>query len=470
MKSIEIAHFKGYKRGISLDCKDKSILVFGENGAGKSSLYEALKIWFFKTKIKSSLMSPGRTPEEREQALNDYLSARQNHQEKVPFVIKVDGSVEMNAAEREKSNIFMISASDLSSSVDDIVLGRILPGLFFDGVDASFLTTHFEELQNVVNRSLRNDFSEALEIRIDPSDSFRCTVVDRARSLEDSGSLSLRFNESKINLIRLLLMLHIIRIAANDVPDKVLILDDFVTSMDAANRAFIIRFLINEFCATFQLILLTHSAGFYNLCKFEIESMIQQKKCREWEYYCLYSAQGDCRCYREKGKAQEHIKDLKESIIRNEISLEDAGNEIRQFFEILIHKLARRLQSGGLEESKSLINRILSTDVVYLHDNQTANDLIDQLYALINNDHYRTEELAVKINQKIDLFSLRELSTIKETISDLKLFQKVALHPSSHAVEGHSPVSRKELDQSVILLERLDSLITKIDIHDESAF
>ena len=470
MKSIEITRFKGYRNGIKLGIESKSTLVFGENGAGKTSLYEALKIWFFKSKIASSLMAPGKTPEEREQALNDYLNHSQNVQEKKPFEIKINGFSDNKDAGREDYRVFMISASELDSHNDDIVLGSIMSQLFFDGIDSDFLSTHFEVLQNSVNESLQNEFSEDLFISIDPSDNYRCSVVDKSRNLEDSGSLSLKFNESKIHLIRILLLLHIIQLASGNAPHKLLVLDDFVTSMDAANRAFIIKFIINKFCPSFQLFILTHSAGFYNLCKFEVELMVQQKKSKEWEYYCFYSVPGDCKCYREKGKTAKRISDLKDSMHYENTVIEDLGNELRQLFETLVHKVARRIQAGGLEESKGLINRILSADTVYIKNDNNANNLIDELKALVNNEHYKEEELARKINQYIDSYSLSDYSAIKETISDLKLFQKVALHPSSHATVGHSPISRKELEQSIILLDKLSHLVEQIDIHDESVF
>lgn len=59
---LEIERFKAFNEKIEMDIGDKNLAIYGENGAGKSSLYEALKIIFFKSRIEQSIVNAP-TPE-----------------------------------------------------------------------------------------------------------------------------------------------------------------------------------------------------------------------------------------------------------------------------------------------------------------------------------------------------------------------------------------------------------------------
>jgi len=51
IKSIDIYGIRGIKDCLTLDLKEKSVLVFGENGSGKSSLADAIE-WYYSDGIK----------------------------------------------------------------------------------------------------------------------------------------------------------------------------------------------------------------------------------------------------------------------------------------------------------------------------------------------------------------------------------------------------------------------------------
>ena len=56
MKSIEIKNFKAFNKNSILlgdvqGSGHKNILCYGENGSGKTSIYEAIKFFFFKERI-----------------------------------------------------------------------------------------------------------------------------------------------------------------------------------------------------------------------------------------------------------------------------------------------------------------------------------------------------------------------------------------------------------------------------------
>ena len=42
MKKIELDNFKAFKRSTGFSPNEKNVLIYGENGAGKTSLFEAI--------------------------------------------------------------------------------------------------------------------------------------------------------------------------------------------------------------------------------------------------------------------------------------------------------------------------------------------------------------------------------------------------------------------------------------------
>src|SRR5690554_5344836 len=50
IKSISIAGIRGIKESISLSLNEKSVLLYGDNGTGKSSISDAIE-WFYTDKV-----------------------------------------------------------------------------------------------------------------------------------------------------------------------------------------------------------------------------------------------------------------------------------------------------------------------------------------------------------------------------------------------------------------------------------
>lgn len=46
MKSLCVSNFKAFKESFLLPLDGKSSLIYGENGSGKTSLFEAIKLFF----------------------------------------------------------------------------------------------------------------------------------------------------------------------------------------------------------------------------------------------------------------------------------------------------------------------------------------------------------------------------------------------------------------------------------------
>lgn len=65
MEKLEINHFKAFGSRIAfiLSTQRKNLLLYGENGAGKTSVYEALKLLFFRKRLLKGKITIGGTPE-----------------------------------------------------------------------------------------------------------------------------------------------------------------------------------------------------------------------------------------------------------------------------------------------------------------------------------------------------------------------------------------------------------------------
>lgn len=52
IQNIKIEKFKGFSDTVEInDMADKSLLIYGENGSGKSSLYEALRLTMYYNRL-----------------------------------------------------------------------------------------------------------------------------------------------------------------------------------------------------------------------------------------------------------------------------------------------------------------------------------------------------------------------------------------------------------------------------------
>lgn len=66
------------------------------------------------------------------------------------------------------------------------------------------------------------------------------------------------------------------------------------------------------------------------------------------------------------------------------------------------------------------------------------------------------------INSKIGEYKLKNAQKIQNIVCNLRLYQKVAMHPLSHVALGVPHYSKKDIRQSIILLEKLDDCIKSI--------
>lgn len=101
MKKITISNFKGIKSPLQLDLytvdnnnieKESNLLLYAENGGGKTSISEAIRLISFANFIEEEVISPNIVGEEREAAKRDWLNSYLHDQSNDVFEIDIDGN------------------------------------------------------------------------------------------------------------------------------------------------------------------------------------------------------------------------------------------------------------------------------------------------------------------------------------------------------------------------------------------
>lgn len=212
MEKLEINHFKAFGSRIAfiLSAQRKNLLLYGENGAGKTSVYEALKLLFFRERLLKGKITIGGSPEQRQNDEEAFYKEYLHKGDTVDIELKLNDNSFKNI-NRTVYQSFMVSNIDVesifpSNTKDNLNLANILKNAFIDCDDIdSFVSSNVEKIIREVNKSLSQDFIETINIGLENTD-FDIFVEDVDAKLRASEGLHAIFNEAKLNLVRLLLI------------------------------------------------------------------------------------------------------------------------------------------------------------------------------------------------------------------------------------------------------------------------
>lgn len=463
IENIELLNFKAYVN-LNIEIKNKNLLIYGDNGTGKSSIYESLKVAFFKNKLIDNISFK---TEEKEEKINEVFSREYDNKSNANFEIKInnrtvkaDTIIENFNINANLINLYSVelTSEEQGDSKKDIYKTLNLKDLLkreFLSINLNLLDSKKDQIVASVN-SLLLEFKEEIKINID--NEFNVTIFDENRKIQNEKYLNLYFNEAKLNLIVLLLLFVSIENLSNTTSDKLIVLDDFITSLDISNRTFLIQYVIKSFNKDdFQLIFLTHSLEFFNLVKYMIEEKITSTNIN-WLYKQLYDLNNNI-CISD-------VKPIDIEIIEKEIreNPSNAGNLIRKKFENIIHTMAKDLTIGSIDTSNNILTTILNHDVLYLKSKgngkkqqfYTSNDLLVKIEQIIFEG-----TTVIKIQELIDEYKIpsNKLDVLKQTLNGLKLYRKVIMHPLSHT---EAQFSMRELYKSLDLLKNLEENLISI--------
>lgn len=127
MDTLELTNFNAFLSPISIKFEQKNALIYGENGSGKSSIYDAIKLWFHTQKIYDKDLDKNLTdPNDIRNAQRDILDSY-NHQKNkaVRFTMSLNGVLYSSTSSLTGYESFMIERSDLDIT-DNINIVNVL--------------------------------------------------------------------------------------------------------------------------------------------------------------------------------------------------------------------------------------------------------------------------------------------------------------------------------------------------------
>lgn len=542
MKKIDkiiLENFKFFRGEEVLDFNSKNILIYGENGSGKSSLY-----WGLYTFLQSSLKDDASIKkyfdkQHKERLINRFANDNDNSSLKLTlknnenitstYEISFD-SINTNKTDTEirkanmasdfinyrlLSKLYHFKNSEdieLFSMFEDEILTYItIQNENFDEIWKTlkaglnprpkmtdqaykdfqdkliFFNTKFEIFLQNINRKandiLKDNFNEQIKIFIDYENATYDDFIDGSTTKRNHITIAPKINlhiefsndnhkvdkphtflnEARLTAIALSLRFAILkqRLSVDSIL-KILVLDDLLISLDMTHRVEVINFILeDEDLKDYQLIVLTHDKGFFQL----LQQKISPNNWKKFEFY----NQNEKQCIKESKNNLEKAKELFENK-----DYEASSNYLRKETErILKHFLDPNLKCINKEFNslENLLNQVKNElDNEYRKDfnkifknKNLDKDLLNKIDSDFENDGSLTSHekglligaktKLLKFTKKYHEYKVDELIIFDE----LKNIKDRVLNPSSHSSEA--PIFRREVEDAIKLVERLKNYL-----------
>ncbi|MFW2604908.1 hypothetical protein [Aliarcobacter butzleri] len=516
IKNIAIKNFK-FHHDLKFSLDEKSTLIYGENGTGKSSIYDALYSNFYYFKNKN--------------IVNNTVSIRDKyiHRDYLPETLEVDvvltDNIHLKRVDDELENSFVLQEplgenGKLFSGLgipniyfaNEKVLHSIIDKNFYD-VANNVLTEHFsnnfklqmiydsierdiknlqsseivtEELikrrvQNdqfckkrideifpvdIINKILKDDFKEQFEVELKFENSkiesasypYRFVLPEISiaiKDIDDRGDFKNHFNEAKLKLISIAIYFALAKKHETQNSLKLLVLDDFLTSLDMANRKLIVQYIFKEF-KEYQKIILTHNIQFFNL----FQKLIRlNNESIFWDVKTLFTFESTAYI---QDKARSYLEEAKKHLHPQSYNLQIAGNFLRREFEYICHEFEQQLHLGKKEEMQNIINALKQEDKYFFlkpHDEMAG--FISHFERTIENVNIDNDKKLEIIQKKIGKCKTNTIQCddkMYKILDKTEFYKNILLNPTSHN-DTETEVYKKECEQTVVLLEKLNKYL-----------
>ena len=404
MEYLSINKFKAFSEQLEIATPNReNVLMCGENGAGKSSIFDAIRYIFYYDKMMQEGVELGETPERKlaKMTQNEISYINKQHSgESIEIKFNGNNCRTMDLSDYE---VYMVSPNDIRNK-DRINLREILERAYIPQSSVDIYLQYSDDTINFVNVALEKSFGETIRLQK---------------------------------------------------------LDDFITSLDVAYRIGLVKYILSEFDG-YQKIIFTHSPSFYNL----IESVIKmdQKKFNSWKRSQLYAIEDKHVIH--DGKEFTSASVYRQKWI-DTLDDDGIGNDVRQYIEVLASELNGLYHLTAHEGTKNIIQTLATGKPSHMYLKldagnklKTVFDLIDDIETVLNTAGKLPNERCKNIKQTIQEYRNFDAYTqIKEIFQDLYLYQKVVLHPSSHGSTGIRHFTSNEVLYSIALADKLEKLI-----------
>ena len=449
IKNIKLKNFKFHHYLEFNVCEN--CLIYGENGSGKSSIYKALysNLYYFKDKkIISNQVD-----------VADKFTHRDFRSEDLKVEIGFSNNTSLNRLNNRVENSELIK-NQIIYLCDEKVFRKIVSIDFYSLVENE-LIKHFSKLDNLliyqkledklrrvkedrvpreileerkelnsifekffnelipldeINRIIKEELKEDFEIEFIIKESkilnktfIRPQISIKVKNIDDKGDFKNHFNEAKLKLIYFALAKRY----ETESKLKLLVLDDFLTSLDMANRKLIIQYILENF-EEYQKIILTHNIQFYNLI---IRLLKMRDEVKDWDIKNIFIRSVDnsfeALIY---NKETNYIKEAENYLKENKLN--EAGIYLRKEFERVVDELRQKNEVGAKEKMGNIIEQIVKLD--------------------------STTDINIKKMQKV----------LKQT----KFYQESLLHSTAHN-DIDRELYTKELNGAIVILKQLNKFL-----------
>lgn len=491
---LEINNFKFHK-DLQFDING-NLLIYGENGVGKSSIYEALKSNLYVKKVD-------------ETDIRKLYINRDSIDQDVIVNIKFDDEYHLNRIDNTLTNeplldnlvVYMANEKTLSRVFNDKDFYHIIDTSFkyefpelqelldiynafevkinrnisIDNksefvaerivIDSQF-SLKFNEILNEdsINKIISDKFREDFKIEFIINDSIidennkliRPTIRIKIKDIDDRNNLHNHFNEAKLKLMSIAIYFALAKKFETEKDTKLLILDDFLTSLDMANRKLIVQYILEDF-NEYQLFILTHNFQFFNLIK-KLTKDLDIKKI----YYSKVSNKSEI-----INQEESYIIQAQDRLDAGD--LESCGNFLRKEFERIGNEFESLLELGRVEDLSSIISALGNNNIYLKKPHKNINIFYEEIKTIISSDGLDSDKIS-KINDKLNAISNtridlnkkiidangNEINTnINVSLKKVNFYNGILLNPMSH---DHDEIEKyqKECENIIVLLENIN--------------
>lgn len=482
MKKLVINHFKAFDSRIAFLCpNNQNLLIYGENGSGKTSVYEAVRQVFYLNRLLKPHITIGASAEVRaadEQTYYRSFSHKQPIGTQLPAIQIEINDIDFKCFDSSGHESYMISNADLKYENTDVVENKavikdvinlklflskcMLPSFDDTSKVEDFLNHNGNTLITNVNTALQSDFVENFHIGLD-NRNFDIFIEDTSNNLRESDGLQKVFNEAKINLVLILLFFETVRIVQTTGTGvkKLLVIDDLTTSLDASNRLFFCNYILNHFSGL-QKIILTHNVGYNNLL---VNRINECNDTNNWLFYNLYIT--------NQGPQLYNYNDLRKATeIRTEfdagtLSPVDTGVAIRKRFEADINEVAKFFSIDATSMAMTIVSNIVGGNTRFYYYKEgnklkNADNLVETINTIMAEAITPTEKMS-KISAEIAKYhSDADIVKLQQFIKEFHYFEKMLIHSLAHGTAPMPTFIQKEVHAATHLLEHIEALTLQI--------
>ncbi len=495
IKNIKLNNFKFHN---SLEFNiNKNCLIYGENGTGKSSIYKALysNLYYFKDKkIVSNMVD-----------VADKFLHRDFRNKDLKVEIEFDNNQSLNRVNNTIENRELL-ANQTIYLCDEKVLRKIVTIDFYTLIENE-LIKHFVELEelliyrpledklrrvkgdrvprdildsiielnkvfrktfynympidevNKIIKKLKKDFeiefviedAKILNKKLIPP-----TISLKVKDVDDKGDFKNHFNEAKLKLISIAIYFALAKKYETNSELKILVLDDFLTSLDMANRKLIMQYILDNF-KEYQKIVMTHNLQFNNLI---IKLLKMREESRDWDIKNIFLVDNNAYLIDVN---HNYLIEAEKYLGKDNYNLEISGNFLRKEFEYIVHRFEQILEMGRVEEMSNILNSLKNLEYIMPYPKNNLLQFVKAIKKHCENNNIDNNLKVKIIKQKIVDFDKNRyrdyrIDFLKDIVKKTEFYKDILMNSASHD-DKNREFYKQEFTSSIELLKELNKIL-----------